>query len=176
MVGAHRIKIKLGEAEFEAEGSEQSVQAQYELFLAALERKSVKEPDISNPKANGADEQERQAMPPRVFDETLLARIFELRQDGVVTLRVLPKGNGKEADALLLLLLGYRRLKNEEDVLATHLLRAARYSGVSIYRPAHALADHEQFLIRGGQKKGSTYSLNNQGLTKAEEIAAKIFE
>lgn len=175
MVGAHRIKIKLGDAEFEAEGSEQSVQAQYELFLSALKRETAKEPGTPNPKANGAVEQERQASP-SAFDETLLARIFELRQDGVIALRVLPKGNDKEADALLLLLYGYRRLKTEEDVLATHLLRAAQHSGVAVYRPAHALAVYDQFLIRGGQKKGSTYSLNNQGVAKAEGIAAKIFE
>jgi hypothetical protein len=175
MIGSHRIKIKLGDAEFEAEGSEQSVQAQYELFLGALERKTVKEPGTPTPKANGAPEGERRENL-GAFDDNMQARIFELRQDGIVALRVLPKGNDREADALILLLYGYRRLKNEENVLATHLLRAAQYSGVSVYRPAHALAVHDQFLIRGGQKKGSTYSLNNQGVTKAEEIAAKIFE
>jgi hypothetical protein len=67
-------------------------------------------------------------------------------------------------------------LEGEEDVLATHLLRAAEYSGLKAYRPAHALAPHDRYVIRGGQKKSSRYSLNNQGISKAEEIATKIFE
>jgi hypothetical protein len=166
----HRIKIKLGDAEFEAEGAEATVQAQYEQFLSTFERigqKSVP-PQVTNSTL--------EKPPAGALDDALLGRIFDVRQDGVVALKVLPKGDGKEADAFLLILYGYRRLKQEEDVLGTHLLRAAEYSGLTAYRPAQALAAHERYVIRGGHKKGSTYSLNNQGVTKAEEIATKIFE
>lgn len=159
----HRIKMKLGDAEFEAEGTEESVKAQYESFLAALERRAAELPPALS-------------AVPRSFDDSLMNRIFELRPDDLVTLKTLPKGKAKEADSLLLILYGYRKLRNEERVLATHLLRASAHSGVRIYRPAHALAQHEDYLIRSGQKKGSTYALNNRGVAKAEEIAAKIFE
>ena len=29
--------------------------------------------------------------------------------------------------------------------------------------------------MRGGQRKGATYTLNNQGVIKAQEIASKMF-
>ena len=164
---SHRIKIKLGDSEFEAEGASETVQAQYEQFLAALDRTGTK-----TPSAKTASQQ-----PQNTGDgDAIFSRIFEMRPDGVVTLKLLPKGDEKEADAFLLILYGYRRLKQEETVLGTHLLRAAELSGLSSYRPAHALAPHERYVIRGGQKKGSTYALNNQGVSKAEEIANKIFE
>jgi hypothetical protein len=171
----HKIKFKLGDAEFEAEGAEEAVQAQLERFLAALEARAAVAPP---PKpATSANHPNGNAEAPATgeFDESLLPRIFELRQDGVVALRVLPKGSDKEGEALLLILLGFRRLKNEEHVLATQLLRASSYSGVGVYRPAHALAQYDRFLIRGGQRKGTTYSLNNQGIVKAQEIAMQIF-
>lgn len=178
MAEIRRIKIKHGDSEFEADVPADKVQPMYDQFLVTMEKRNQapQQPfnagsvDPSNkPKPHDAGLAEGQVDP-------RLARLFELRADGMVTLRVLPKGDLKEADAFLLLLYGYRRLKDEEDVLATHLLRAAELSGLSSYRPAQALAPHEPLVIRGGQKKGSTYSLNNQGVIKAQEIAARIFE
>jgi hypothetical protein len=175
MTGPHRIKIKLGDAEFEAEGSEQSVQAQYLQFLEALKSVAPSKPPPALAAApRGRIEGQQPA--DKVHIDEIAANIFELRQDGVVALKVLPKGNDREGDALLLILLGYRRLKNEEAVLATHLLKAAQISGIDVYRPANALVVHDNFIIRGGQRKGSTYRLNNQGVRKAEEIATRIFE
>jgi hypothetical protein len=175
-----RIRMKIGDSEFEADvPSDEVVQQMYDRFLAAIEKRAaesqvtpIKASDPKPPKGS-SDAAEK---PPAEAADGLTARIFELRPDGYVTLKMLPKGDQKEADAFLLLLYGYRKLKGEETVLATHLLRSAEFSGLQAYRPAHALTVHERYVIRGGYKKGSTYALNNQGLPKAEEIAAKIFE
>jgi hypothetical protein len=175
MTETKRIKMKIGDAEFEADVPADQVQPMYDQFLAALQNRGPAKPTApSVPLGNLPPDPP--LTPPAAFDQTMLQRVFELRADGFVTLKLLPKGDNKEADAFLLLLFGYRRLKNEEVVLATHLLRAAELSGLSAYRPAHALAVHERYVIRGGQKKGSTYALNNQGVTKAEEVVTKIFE
>jgi hypothetical protein len=172
MSDVRHVRMKIGDAEFEADVPADSVQSMYDRFLAAVEKKpapaaAIKadppKPNEQTPLGNGVD-------------EALLARMFELRQDGVVTLRLLPKTDDREADAFLLILYGYRRLKQQDEVLATQLLAAAEYSGLSAYRPAHALASHDRYVRRGGVKKGSWYSLNNQGVTKAEEIAAKMFD
>lgn len=173
-----RVRMKIGDAEFEAEvPTDEVVQQMYDRFLAAIEKRVGEAPTMGAkmlPKvgdaAPGTNEKSGEAA------DGLVSRIFELRADGFVTLKMLPKGDQKEADSFLLILYGYRKLKNEETVLATHLLRAAEYSGLQAYRPAHALTVHDRYVIRGGYKKGSTYALNNQGLVKAEEIAAKIFE
>jgi hypothetical protein len=172
MITTNRIKIKLGNAEFEAEGTEESVQSQYERFLQAFERMSSKEPAVQTLQ-NGTQEPAQPTTGP--FDDALLSRIFDVRQDGVVALKVLPKGQEKEADSLLLILFGYWRLKNEERIGATQLIRAAQYSGIPVNSPAQALAIHDRYFIRGGQRKGTTYCLNNQGKALAEGIASKIF-
>jgi|ERR1700688_1547806 len=165
---AHKIKIKLGNAEFEAEGAPETVQAQYDQFLAALERGGSKADslpaDKDKPKNTSVE-----------IDAALLERLFRVRQDGIVTLLKLPKGDNGAADAYLLILYGYRRLKQEEDVAATHLRQAAVHSGFGDHWPAPELATHEQYVTSGGVKKGKTYGLNNRGLAKAEEIAAQLF-
>jgi hypothetical protein len=167
MAGAHRIKIKLGDAEFEAEGSEDRVQSQYEQFLAALDRTSTKAPA----KVSTAETKTET----RSVDDTVVARVFELRSDGVVALRFRLPEETEPADQILLLLYGYRRLKQEESVLATQLLRAAAVSGLGIDRIDRAADAHiPRFILRGGQKKGTNYMLTNQGMGRAEEMVGGL--
>ena len=75
-----------------------------------------------------------------------------------------------ESDALLLLLYGYAQLRNQDQVLGTQLLRAAKQSGLNLERVDRALSKHESLLLKGGARKGTKYSLNNQGRTRAVEI------
>ena len=108
------------------------------------------------------------------FDRSILTRIFALRDDGAVTLKVLPKGGDTNADAVLLLLYGYYRLKNEEYVLVTQLFRAAEQSGIPVRRPVSRYVRNSSLVVRGGQRKGSHFSLSRQGIVMAEEITAKL--
>jgi hypothetical protein len=190
MTEFRRLKMKIGEAEFEADVPENKVQTMYAQFLFMLERRSQadvrlfdtaarkhqEEPDSdatvrAGSSAEALCETESFGKP---FDQTLLPRIFDLREDGAVTLKVLPTGPDRGADAMLLLLYGYYRLKNEEFVLATHLFRAAEQSGISLRRPANEYVRNGRFVNRGGQRKGSHYSLNSQGLAMAKEMTAKL--
>ena len=61
-----------------------------------------------------------------------------------------------------------------KEVLATHLHRAAEHSGISIRWPAYELAPYDRFINRVGRRKGSTYSLNDEGLAMAQEITSKF--
>jgi len=185
-----RLKLKIGEAEFEADVPENKVQPMYAQFLLMLERRSQapvrlfdagaqvypQEHDIEATVRDGssAESVSEPEFLHETFDQTLLPRIFDLHDDGAVTLKVLPKGPDTNADAMLLLLYGYYRLKNEEYVLATQLFRAADQSGISLRRPANEQVRNGRFVIRCGQRKGSHYSLNRQGLEKAKKIAAEI--
>jgi len=183
MTEFRRLKMKIGEAEFEADVPENKVQPMYAQFLFMLERRnqSVKRPPDLDARVPPQPETTVRVAPSaeslgKTVDEALLSRVFDLREDGAVTLRVLPNGPDQIADALLLLLYGYHRIKHEECVLATELFRAAERSGISLRRPAKELMRNSRFVIRGGQRKGSHYSLNSQGLAMAAEIAAKLFE
>jgi hypothetical protein len=158
-----RLKMKIGDAEFEAEVAEDEVYPMYDQFLSMLgERRPP-------PAQAGFVQTSRTAS-----DQSLLTRIFDLRQDGTIVLKVLPDGPDSNTNAMLLLLYGYLLLKNEECVLATQLFRAAEQSGFSLRRPAKECVRNGRFVVRNGQRKGSNYALNNQGLAVAKEITAKI--
>jgi hypothetical protein len=157
--------MKIGDAEFEAEVAEDEVHPMYDQFLSMLgERRPP-------PGRVGFVESSRIA-----FDQRLLTGIFDLRQDGTVVLKVLPDGPDRSANTMLVLLYGYYVLKNEECVLATQLFRSGEQSGVSLRRPAKECIRNGRFVVRNGQRKGSNYALNNQGLAMAKEITAKVLD
>jgi hypothetical protein len=159
---AHKIKVKLGDAEFEAEGTEDTVQAQYDQFLAVLE------------KSGGAAKPKTTARPASE-DDASLARIFDVRQDGTLSFRVHPPDTIDGSDALALLLLGYRRLGTKENVLSTQLQKSARQSGLGEQRIDQLAQPHiPRFILRGGQRKGTTYTLTTQGISRAWEVAAQM--
>jgi hypothetical protein len=164
MSEVRRLKMKIGDAEFEAEVAEDEVQSMYDQFLSMLGGRRLP------PAQAGFVEPTRTA-----FDRSLLPQIFDLREDGAIVLKVLPEGPDKIADAMLLLLYGYYLLKNEECVLATQLIRAAKQSGIWLRRPIHeCIRKNDRFVVHNGQRKGSNYALNNEGLAVAKEIIAKI--
>jgi hypothetical protein len=158
-----RLKMKIGNAEFEAEVAEDEVQPMYDQFLSMLG-----EHRPPRGKAGFVDSSRI------ACDQRWLTGIFDLREDGTIVLKVLPDGPDRNADAMLLLLYGYLLLKNEECVLATQLFRAAEQSGISLRRPAKECVRNGRFVVRNGQRKGSNYALNNQGLAVAKEITAKM--
>jgi hypothetical protein len=159
---AHKIKVKLGDAEFEAEGAEDKVQAQYDQFLAAL--KHTEAQTVGKPKVQAEGQP---------VDDARLGRIFELRQDKSIVFRVHPPEAFDPADTLALLLLGYRRLAAKIHVLSTQLSRSARDSGLGEVRIDQLAQPFiPKFILRGGQRKGTTYTLTTQGETKAQEVAA----
>jgi hypothetical protein len=158
-----RFKMKFGDAEFEADVAEGEIQPMYGQFLSMLRQRSHTPERVVPAEASH-----------EACDQNLLSRIFEVREDGAVVLKMLPDGPDKEADAMLLLLYGYYVLKNEECVLATHLFRAAEGSGISLRRPANECLRNGRFVVRNGQRKGSHYALNSQGFAMAKEITARI--
>jgi hypothetical protein len=192
MTEIRRVKMKFGDAEFEADVPEDRIQPMYDRFIFTLEQRgrtphktidAGRRPfaDASAPIASpfvissaGDTEAKPSVAPSESADIRLLRRLFDLRQDGVVTLKALPPGAERRAEALLLILYGYRWLKNEEGVLATQLLRAADQSGISIRCAAYELAPYGRFVNRIGQRKGSAYSLNHEGLAMAQEISSKM--
>jgi hypothetical protein len=149
MSETRRLKMKIGDAEFEADVPESIVQPMYDRFLSMLERRRTplfwqldtagnahkKTHDIEAA-VRGSFEEVVRSSATKVRRETcnqdFLTQVFDLRQDGVVILKVLPKGPDQHADGLLLLLYGYYRVKNEKRVMATVLNRAAEQSGIPL--------------------------------------------
>ena len=187
MSETRRLKIKIGDAEFEADVPESKVQPMYDRFLFMLERRRTsllrlngRDGKASKPSlATKEPEEPYQDSSAEVRRETsalALTRVFDLRQHGAVILKVVPNGPAEHAYALLLLLYGYYRVKNEECVLATELYRSAEQSGITLRRISNEYARNRDYVVRGGQGKGSHYSLNSEGLAIARETIATILE
>lgn len=174
MADAQKLRIKIGDAEFEAEGSEASIKFQFDAFLAALSAANAAAPKALPPLNTGGNGNGTPDRVDKVPEKTLIDRVFSLGKDGIVSLKYLPKGDQKEADALLLLLYGYATLKGADAVLGTQLIQAARVSGITLDRIDRAISKHEALLLKGGARKGMRYSLNNQGRVKAEEILMQM--
>jgi hypothetical protein len=180
MSDPHKVTIKIGDAEFSAEGDKDTVAAQFAAFLAAVANQPApvpapKIPDQMTPpgddggNGNGGDGAGGDHSP------DLVKRAFKVSKD-IVSLNYLPKTAQKDSDALLLLLYGYTVMKGQEQVLGTQLIRAARQSGVTLERVDRALARHEPLLLKGGARKGLKYGLNNQGMKAAKEMLSALLD
>ena len=53
--------------------------------------------------------------------------------------------------------------------------KASAQSGLTIDRLDRVMAKNEPYCLKGGLKKGTYYSLNNQGLMKAGEVLRAMY-
>ncbi|MGB9196617.1 MAG: hypothetical protein WCB53_06785 [Terriglobales bacterium] len=165
----YRIKVKIGEHEFEADGPADAVQSQFEMFkqLIANQPKPIdttkKEP------------QQEESMAPS-------ARHFDLQLDQicqvsgrVVSLTVKPEA---DATAAMLIMLGQKTFRENDTVTASEIkdgLEQSGYRPTRIDRIMQPLAD-EGSVIRIGQRKGTRYRFTNQGIAKAKGLAKTALE
>lgn len=180
----NKLRLKLGDAEFEAEGTSFVVNQQLEAFLQALSSLPRASSSGSSP-LKGVDElHEREAADSRdvatddpdhsqagpAKPSPALSRFYSTSRD-VISLRHLPQTKDRDADALLMILYGYSKLKDQHDVLAIHLMRAARQSGVvNLDRLDRTMLKCKPLILRGGSRKGTTYALNTQGERHVEAL------
>lgn len=167
MTEPYKVTIKIGDAEFSAEGDKATVDAQYKAFLGVLSAgAAVSRAAAPAPPADTPDDAKHASNP---ADDSKLAKAF-VEAKNSVSMNILPQTQSKAADTLLLLLYGYLTLKNQDMVLGSQLIEAARQSGVTLDRVDRTITKHQTLLRRSGQRKGAKYGLNNQGVIKAKEM------
>lgn len=175
----NRIKIKIGDSEFEAEGPAEIIAPQFEAFMAAIAAlPKVVASALATPAANSPG----QIYPPATntvltggVPQNVLDRVF--RQGETLSLAALPHGDNAGAEAMLALLYGYLKLKNESAVTGTMLMKSAKRSGVPIDRVDRLMGmSQPEFVLAAGVKKARRYQLNNPGIAKAEEIINAILQ
>src|SRR3989442_2638057 len=170
---AYRLRVKIGTSEFEAEGPEQMVKEQFEEFKRLIEPRgggaSVRSHGAAPAATNGDSHQETAPELPEGYERMFQVEVRNGRK--FVRLHFLPTGEGREAVALRLVLLGYRKVLNEDRVRVTTLLEALRSSGLPLQRlDGHAAGGiQEGLLLKGGTGKGGTYGLSVTGVKRAEE-------
>jgi len=167
----YTLKVKVGDAEFEASGAREAVQDQYALWLELVRGTRDEKPAVvkKDQAVAGGDEVEE-------ISQSVLNRVFVTGPDDMISLRALPRGENAESDALLMLLYGYLVLRNAHDVSALNLIQAARQSGLQINRLDRTISTSAQHVQRGGARRGTRYSLNNAGIAHARRLVQELYQ
>jgi hypothetical protein len=167
-LNAYRLKVRVGDSEFDAEGPEETVKSQFELFLSAVNGRPHKAPVNGTSPKNGDLPLGTDADP---IGEGTWNRFYKLEGEDGVSLKVLPQTANFNGDALILLLFGFLHLKSLDTVSSGDLLAMAKKSGLRIDRIDRSLSGElNQYINRGGSRKGTRYSLNNRGQSYAQGL------
>ena|SRR6266446_1783473 len=176
---AYKLRVKIGAAEFDAEGPEEAVKAQFEQFKTLLDSVPPTGPQVQPaPTGNGSGQStaEQTADVPQGFER--LFAVDAKNGKNTVTLRLLPQGEDRDWVALLLLLWGFKRKFGEDRVPVTTLKEVLERSGVTVGR-VDRVADKPQrggLVLKGGRAKGGTYALTNTGQARAEQEYKQLVE
>jgi hypothetical protein len=165
----YRLKIKIGEHEFEADGPADAVRSQFEAFKELIAAVPIHKAETTPEPVNPPPYQTPN--PPtlkRVDNSPLLDRIF--REKGrVISLTVPPIS---ETDAVLLVLYGQRFYRDNDNATGSEILDGMSESGYRkprIDRILTGLADEGEVIITGAHR-GKRYRLTNKGHSHAETI------
>jgi hypothetical protein len=174
----YRLKIKLGDCEFDAEGPHDVVQAQFQAFqdmVASLPQRQAAPPaEPLQPPAPVAENGDLSKTERHQIDAAI-TKIMRV-DNRVVSLTVKP--NSAE-DAVLLLLLGQRLLRNNESPTGSEIVDGAERTGGLDMGRSDRLFERiarNGDVIMIGERRGKRYRLTNTGISKARRIAATLIE
>jgi hypothetical protein len=160
----YRLKIKIGEHEFEADGPTEAVKAQFEAFKELIATIPIHKPENIQP-ANDT-ETSLQHVPQKATPA--VDRIFRVA-GRVISLTVPPNS---ETDAVLLILYGQKHYRKNENPTGSEIMDGMEQSGyrtTRIDRILTSLSDEGGVVISGAHR-GKRYRLTNQGFMKAETL------
>jgi hypothetical protein len=174
----YKLRIKIGNHEFEAEGPVEVVKEQFESWKGLLGLSPAKGTDSPAAALSGNSvtriteihTPEGITTPLDVFDHDDKRKL--------VTLRVHPTSEDRDADAALLVLYGYKEIEAKDEVPVTKLKDALEVSGLRPDRVDRTLAPHmrEGLILKAGRGKGGKYRLTNTGYARAQQMVYELFE
>ena len=152
-----RIRIKLGEHEIELEGSASAVEKQFETFKQLLTGLSA---PSSAPEATAKEPETSQAAEPLPLERILRAR-------GTIYFLSVPAG---VADAILVILLGQRFYRQNDNVSGIEIMQGLRYSRIDILRVDHIMMKYIRLglVTAAGRHRRRRYRLTPAGVERAQ--------
>jgi hypothetical protein len=162
-----KIRIKIGDNEFDAEGQPDAIQAQMANFMRLMgheEPAAVHTAEMlqESPPLPAASEP-----PPPVMSELL-------HVDGsIVSLSAL---SGSLEKDVLVLMLGQQQLRNNNAIGGTEIMAGLRASGHHIDRADHILNRYVRIgdIVVTGKRRRRRYRLTTDGVAKALKIAMAL--
>jgi hypothetical protein len=187
-----KIRFKVGPHEFEAEGEPESVKEHLAAWREMIASSATKPHEFdgaafvadahrTNGKPHGTGTVFETPMPPtpEPLPDEALTRIFRVdAKRGLVTLTVHPMGEARNADAVLLVLLGFKKLLSQDEILVGRIKDALDESGIRVDRVDRTIDGYVRsgYLLKAGLGKGGKYRLTNVGTPKAEAIGKSLAE
>lgn len=170
----YRLKIKVGQHEFEAEGDPQVVHEQFQAFKELITAAPLQiapqpqsEPMRDVPMALPAPLPHDG--PPAILEYDKIMRL----DDRVVSLTVRP---ANAEDAVLLLLLGQKFYRGNDSVTGAEIIGGlSTTGGLSVLRADRLLEKlaRDGDVIIFGERRSKRYRLTNTGQNKARRLAAE---
>ena len=160
-----KLKVTLPCGKFEASGEVHDVNQQFEKFLHIISSLD----DYQTPR-NPTSQEQNPIIP-------ILHLLFDNEQpSSVLTFRTPPPHDEPLPNWVLLLLLGYRELRQTKDVSATVLIQSLQQASHQVPRLDRMLHAYltERFMMKGGRGKGGFYRLTGHGVEKACEKAREL--
>lgn len=164
-----KIRLKVGSHEFEAEGPPELVQAQFEAFRELISKAPEKQED-KPPAVIVEPKQEEQVRVPMAHIP--LERI--MRANGrIVSLTALPSST---EDAALLIMLGHKDLRDNENVTGQEIGDGLAQSGRPVARTDRVMDKPiaAALVLKSGMKRSTRYRLSNVGHQRALLLARDL--
>ncbi len=163
----YKLKVKIGVHEFEAEGSQEAVERQFEVFKELISSVPAHKTESTITANTGTA-----APPAAITKSSSFDKIFKVN-GRVVSLTALPD---TVENAALLLLLGQAIYRENHTATASEIIDGLELSGHRVDRIDRLMEDFisDGIVLRSGQRKGTRYRLTNQGLAKAQALATDV--
>ena len=160
----YKLKIKIGEHEFEAEGPVDAVKAQFDAFKELISTL----PDRKLENVNSSAQTDISPSPLPKSAPLNVDKIFRADKR-VISLTVHPDS---ETDAVLLILYGQKHYRNNENPTGSEIMDGMEQSGYRMTRIDRVLASlsSEGAVIITGAHRGKRYRLTNQGVSRVEGV------
>jgi hypothetical protein len=169
----YKLHLKIGPHEFSAEGPIDVVKQDYEAWKVLIRSAPAEIEESSRP--SGDNGGTAVTAEPIARDQIEKIYLLDEKRD-MLSLRMLPRSDDRDADVLLLVILGYKLAKQVDEVMVTQLKPAMRQSGCLVERVDQVAAKYVRrgLLNKGGVGKGGRYSLTNSGLEKATSLLTEM--
>ena len=116
----------------------------------------------ANPKVAAQASAKGRLGAPEELSKDEIDRVFAVDGD-VVSLKVLPKTEKRDADGIVMLLWGFSHMKNLTQVPAGDLKAGAKKSGISDDRIDRISYANREYIQKGGSRRWTRYGLTNPG-------------
>lgn len=181
----YKLRVKVGLFEFEAEGPEESVKAQFLEFKDMIVQLPPQPNSAPPPATPPAASPNLSVGSPSANSHAPLAeylkgidRLFYVDIKGdAITLKIHPVGEDRHRDAMLLILYAYKIFKNTEEVSVMDIKKSLQQSGLLGKDRIDRVAENyrkKQYILKGGSGKGGKYRLTNTGENKAVDIIKNL--